>query len=140
MSGLSSMSFHVLHENMFTFLFECVHRRMMKFRMDTVKLNWDAFESISDFHKIPLQRLGLPIRLFYLILSTWPALNLILILHLYNHVSLNPYSANVLFLEPWKLNDFLKFSGGKNRKLIRCGSRTHLMFLKAHSKVWDNFW
>ena len=70
MSGPSSMSFHVLHENMFTFLFECVHRRMMKFRMDTVKLNWDAFESMSEFHKIALQRVGLPIRLFYLILST----------------------------------------------------------------------
>ena len=38
--------------------------------MNSVKLHWDAFKSMSDIHKIHLQRLGLPIALFHLILST----------------------------------------------------------------------
>ena len=57
----SYVYFHVFHENPFTFPFECVQHRMMTFRRDSVKLHWDAFKSMSDVHKIHLQRLGLPI-------------------------------------------------------------------------------
>ena len=47
-----------------------VQRRKMTFRIDTVKLHRDAFKTMSDVHKIHLQRLGLSIPLFRLILST----------------------------------------------------------------------
>ena len=70
MSGLSNVYFHVFCENPFTFPLECVQRHMMTFRMDSVKLHWDAFKSLPDVHKIHLQRLGLPIPLFHLMLST----------------------------------------------------------------------
>ena len=70
MSGPSKVYFHLFHENPFISPFECVQRRMMTFRMGTVNLHWDAFKSTSDVQKIHLQRLGLPIPLFQLILST----------------------------------------------------------------------
>ena len=87
MSTSSNVYFHVFHENPFTFPFECVQRRMITFRMDSVKLHWDAFKSMSDVHKIHLQCLGLPIPavwLFYLILSTND-------LYFYKHISYGPY-------------------------------------------------
>ena len=61
MSTTSIVYFHVFHENQFAFPFECVQRRMMTFLMDIIKLHWDTFKSMSDVHKIHLQRLGLPI-------------------------------------------------------------------------------
>ena len=54
MSGPSNVCFHVLHENPFTFPFECVQRCMMTFRMDTVKLHSNAFKSMSDVRNIHL--------------------------------------------------------------------------------------
>ena len=62
--------FYILQENPFIFPFECVQRHMMTFRMNIVKLHWDAFKSTPDVHKIHLQRQDLPIPLFHLILST----------------------------------------------------------------------
>ena len=55
MSAPSNIYFHVFHENPFTFPFECVQRRMVTFGMDSVKLHWDAFKSISNVHRIHLQ-------------------------------------------------------------------------------------
>ena len=74
---------------------------MMTFQMDSVKLRCSAFKSMSDVHKIDLQRLGLPILLFYLILETND-------LYLYKDISFKPSSANVPFLDP-----FLKLLSGK---------------------------
>ena len=51
MSGPSNVYFHVFHENLFTFPFACVQRRMMTFQMDIDKLHCDAFKSMSDIHK-----------------------------------------------------------------------------------------
>ena len=82
MSGPSNVYFHVLNNNPFTFSFQCVQHRMMTFQMDTVKLDLDTFKSMLDVHKIPLQRLGLPMPLFPLILSTFSDLIFILILYL----------------------------------------------------------
>ena len=67
MPGPSNVYFRVLHENPFTFPFECVQRCMMAFRMDAVKLHRDAFKSMSDVHKIYWQHLGLPLALFHLL-------------------------------------------------------------------------
>ena len=54
-SAPSNIYFHVFHENPFIFQSECVQRRMMTMRMDSVKLHWDAFKSMSHIHKINLQ-------------------------------------------------------------------------------------
>ena len=93
MSEPSNVCFHVFHKNPFTFPFECVQRRMMTFRMESVNLHWDAFKRMSDVPKIHWQRPGLLIPLFHLILSTNA-------FYLYEHISLNPYWANVSVLVP----------------------------------------
>ena len=70
MSGPSNVYFHIFLENPSTLLFECVQRRMMLLRMDSVKLHWDAFKSMSDIVKIHLKRLPFQTPLFQLFLST----------------------------------------------------------------------
>ena len=52
MSEPSNLYFHVIHENLFTFSFECVQRRMMTFREDSVKLHWDALKACLMFLKL----------------------------------------------------------------------------------------
>ena len=82
MSGPSDIYFHVFHENPFTFPFECIQRHMI-----TCQVALGCFKSMSDFHKIHLQRLGLPIPFSYLILLTND-------LHLYRRTS--PKSVTVI--------------------------------------------
>ena len=57
----SNVYFHVFHENPFPFLFECVQRCMITFQVDSSKLHWDGFKSISDVDEIYFQYLKVPI-------------------------------------------------------------------------------
>ena len=76
---------------------------MITFWMDSVQFYWDALKSLKNVHKIHLQRLGLSLVFFHLILSTHD-------LYLYKHINFNPYWANVSFLDAWKLLKTVWFS------------------------------
>lgn len=136
MSGPSKVYFHVLNNNPFTFSFECVQHHIMTLQMDTVKLHLDAFKSMSDVNKIPFQRLGLPMPFLILFLS-W---SYICLIYLINILALTHIEPLFHFWTPenfWKLYDFLKFSGDKNRTLVRYGSRKYLLL--SHCKIMCYF-
>ena len=57
----SNIYFYAMHENLCAFPLECVQCRMVSFRVENIKLHWDAFKSMFNTHNVYLQCLGINI-------------------------------------------------------------------------------
>ena len=135
MSGPSNVYFHVFLKNPFTFRFECAQRRMMTFRMDSIKLQGNALKSLSDVHKIHLHRRGLQILLFQPV--TYIIFTYLLTYICRSILALTHRFSQCFIFRPLKTFEncmvFWSFQAVRNRILVRYGLRTYTMLI-SHCK------